>query len=141
MVAHVRRLCWIFVFALSLTVVHVAAAQGGDGANNPLPGGTTIHVVQPGETLFQIAIEYGTTVDAISGANGITDPQYITVGQRLLIPNAQLNAPGAPVTVLFRPGDSLDTLTRSYHASAGDIAASNFLTNPNQIYVGQELTI
>ena len=44
----------------------------------------TIHVVQPGENLFRIALRYGTTVQAIMAANGLTD-YNIHVGQQLRI--------------------------------------------------------
>jgi len=54
----------------------------------PLPTPTqpqyTIHVVQPGENLFRIALRYGTTVQAIMAANGLTN-YYIHVGQQLRI--------------------------------------------------------
>lgn len=33
----------------------------------------TFHVVQPGETLFRLALRYDTTVEAIMAANGLTD--------------------------------------------------------------------
>jgi polysaccharide biosynthesis protein PslG len=48
--------------------------------------GVIFHVVQEGENLFRIAELYGTTVLAIVVENNITDPNVITVGQRLRIP-------------------------------------------------------
>ncbi|MEA3460002.1 MAG: LysM peptidoglycan-binding domain-containing protein, partial [Chloroflexota bacterium] len=55
----------------------------------PLPTPTqpqyTIHVVQPGENLYRISLRYGTTVEAIMAANGLTN-YTIYVGQRLRIP-------------------------------------------------------
>ncbi len=44
-----------------------------------------VHVVQPGEWLYQIARMYGTTVQAIMTVNGLTS-SIIYPGQRLLIP-------------------------------------------------------
>lgn len=49
-------------------------------------GGGQLHTVQSGDTLFAIASQYGSTVDAIIGANGISDPNYLSVGQELHIP-------------------------------------------------------
>ncbi|MBC8253178.1 MAG: LysM peptidoglycan-binding domain-containing protein [Ardenticatenia bacterium] len=46
----------------------------------------TIHVVQPGETLSEIAEQYGVSVDALTAANGIADPHLIKIGQELIIP-------------------------------------------------------
>jgi murein DD-endopeptidase MepM/ murein hydrolase activator NlpD len=47
------------------------------------------HVVLPGETLFRIATQYGTTVNAVTGANSIGDASLIYPGQTLLIPGVQ----------------------------------------------------
>lgn len=69
-----------------------ATASGSAGSTGtttdatPEPGTTATHTVQPGETLTQIAAQYGTTAQAIMQANGIADPDYLSVGQELVIP-------------------------------------------------------
>lgn len=45
------------------------------------------HTVGGGETLFRIALNYGTTVEAIAAANGIPYPYTIFPGQQLAIPS------------------------------------------------------
>ena len=45
-----------------------------------------VHVVRAGETLLHIALRYGVDAWAIARANGITNLNYIYVGQRLIIP-------------------------------------------------------
>jgi LysM repeat protein len=47
-------------------------------------GGT--HVVQPGENLFRIGLQYGCSVSQMAAANGIVNPTYIYVGQELTVP-------------------------------------------------------
>ncbi len=123
------------------TVSSPLAALAQDAGQPPPAEGTTIHVVQRDETLFGIAMRYGTTVEAIAGANGISDPRYISVGQRLLIPNARLGVPGAPITHLVAPGDTLRTLAAAYQTTVDDIATANFVANPARLFIGQELTI
>ncbi|MEE8390973.1 MAG: PA14 domain-containing protein [Anaerolineae bacterium] len=54
------------------------------------PAGT-VHVVQRGEGLLQIALRYGVNAWTIARVNGITNLNYIYVGQRLVIPR-----PAAP---------------------------------------------
>ena len=44
------------------------------------------YVVQPGDTLTAIALEFGVTVSALAELNGIENPNVISVGQRLLVP-------------------------------------------------------
>lgn len=114
------------------------SAQGGESESQP---GTTIHIVQRDENLFRIAMRYGTTVEAISAANGISDPRTIAVGQRLLIPNAQADAPGALVTHIVQPGDTCLTLARQYQTTPAALASANGIINPALLYVGQELRI
>ena len=48
--------------------------------------GGTVHVVQPGEWVWQIARDYGVDPQDIVDANGLTDPSRISVGQELVIP-------------------------------------------------------
>lgn len=48
--------------------------------------GQRIHVVQAGETLSEIARTYGVTTEAIVQANGLDNPNAISVGQALVIP-------------------------------------------------------
>ena len=45
------------------------------------------HVVQPGETLSQIAAAYGVKMDVIARVNNISNPASIRVGQKLFIPD------------------------------------------------------
>lgn len=48
-------------------------------------GKTTTHTIQSGESLAVIANQYDTTVEAISEANDIDNPNLIQVGQKLVI--------------------------------------------------------
>jgi len=70
----------------------VPAAPGPSELPGPLadggqaPSSGRVHVVQIGETLYQIAQRYGTTVAAIVQANSIPDPDRIEVGDTLVIP-------------------------------------------------------
>lgn len=52
----------------------------------PGTGSTTTYIVKPGDTLFAIALAYGTTTNAIAALNNIWNPNLIYAGQQLLIP-------------------------------------------------------
>jgi LysM repeat protein len=56
------------------------------GGVEPAEPGPRTHVVQPGETLSQIAGRYGVTMSALQATNAIGDADSIYVGQRLTIP-------------------------------------------------------
>jgi LysM repeat protein len=75
---------------------------GGAPATSPSSGGTgqVIHVVQSGETLSSIARQYGVSEASIAAANGISDPNRIYAGQRLIIPSGG----GAAVAPVYSSG-------------------------------------
>jgi LysM repeat protein len=45
-----------------------------------------VYVIQPGDSLSAIADRFGISVEMLSQANGISDPNVIQVGQKLVIP-------------------------------------------------------
>jgi LysM repeat protein len=53
----------------------------------PTPTPAGLYVVQNGDSLSGLAEDFGTTVEEIMAANGLTDPNAIQVGQTLLIPS------------------------------------------------------
>lgn len=52
----------------------------------PTPVAVRTYVVQEGDTLAEIAQQFGTTASAIQAANDIEDPDEIIIGQTLVIP-------------------------------------------------------
>ncbi len=61
------------------------------GVENPSPvepSGTRSHVVAKGETLTQIAKQYGVTVEEIQQANKIQDAKKLQIGQTIKIPGS-----------------------------------------------------
>ncbi len=122
------------VLALMLALAAPVRAQGA-----------TVHVVQPGENLFRIALRYGVSLSALAAANGITDPNCIYAGQRLIIPDsgsapASLSTPASGTHVVQR-GENLYRIALRYGVTMSALAATNGIVNPNHIYAGQVLRI
>jgi len=88
--AHRRR-------ALPLAAALLLALGAGLGlaacASHPPPQGI-VHVVQPGDNLYRIALRYGVSVEDLAKANGIEDPRDLRVGMRLVIPGGPPPATG-----------------------------------------------
>jgi len=105
----------------------------------PLPSGQW-YIVQPGDTLYRIALKFNTTVEAIVRANNILNPWYIWVGQRLFIPSGWPTPPPGR-TYVVQPGDTLSTIALRFGTTVWAIVLANNLPNPNLIYVGQVLRI
>ena len=62
-----------------------------------------VHVVQSGDTLLGIALDYGVDVDALQTLNGIANPQSLQVGQELIIPTGEENIADVPGLLLPTP--------------------------------------
>lgn len=125
----------------------------------------TTHVIQPGDSLFRIALQYGVTVDAIVQANNIVNPNLIIAGQELIIPGVDGPASGQPapapvatvapttppatggtaveggVIHVVQPGDSLFRISLTYGVPMAAIVTANNLANASLIIAGQELFI
>lgn len=154
---HITRLAVVFLLPVLLLIA--AGAVRAD----------TVHVVQTGDSLFRISLQYGVTVDAIVEANNIVNPNLIVVGQELVIPGVDGPATGQPapttsaatavpspvattlpggataveggVLHVIQPGESLSRISLMYNVAMAEIVAANNLANPSLIVAGQELFI
>ncbi len=59
-------------------------ADGAPEAENGAPDG--IYVVQQGDTLYGIAVQFNVSMEALLETNGMDDPNMLQVGQELEIP-------------------------------------------------------
>lgn len=66
-----------------MTLRDCAAVEPVDPSTRP---SMMFYVIQPGDSLWKIARQYQTTVDALAQANQIANPDRIYIGQKLLIP-------------------------------------------------------
>jgi LysM repeat protein len=114
-----------------------AASSGGSGR---------YHTVGRGDTLYGIAIRYGTTVAAIMRANGLQS-SIIYVGQRLAISGAAgssgATSGGAATgsqTYTVQRGDTLSAIAYRHSTTVAAIMRANGLQS-SIIYVGQRLAI
>jgi LysM repeat protein len=103
------------------------------------------HVVQPGESLSEIAAAYGVTMSALMAANNIGNSDYIYSGQRLVIPggdsgySSSYSGSGSYVTV--SRGDSLSLIASLNGMTVNELMQLNGLSNPNHVWIGQRLLV
>ncbi|HAE58276.1 MAG TPA: hypothetical protein DCG54_01895 [Anaerolineae bacterium] len=79
--------------------------------NTPMPDGTIYHIVQPGETLWLIAITYNMKVADIRQLNGMSETEAIYPNEKLLLVKGTgvipTLAPATPTaTIFFTPSPS-----------------------------------
>lgn len=127
----------VVVLLLLLVAPLTAAAeplQTGGG-----PGCARFYQIQRGDTLYRIALRFGTTVPALAELNSISNPNLIFAGQIICV------RPGAPAPFGFlytiQKGDTLSAIGRRFGWSVSYLAAVNHLSDPNRIYAGQLLLI
>jgi LysM repeat protein len=71
----------------SLIYVGQRLVVPGTGAPQPQPGtDDLVHVVQPGENLFRIALKYNYDYLYLARYNNISNPSRVYVGQKIYIP-------------------------------------------------------
>ena len=93
-----------------------------------------IHVVSKGQSVFNIATTYGTTVQAIVDANELETPNQLVVGQALVI----------PIMGHFyyvQPGDTLYAIARMFGLSTQELARVNNISIDRPLDVGFRLYI
>lgn len=74
--------------AVLLGLLAVSFGPGAARAAEPAADDAVVYIVKSGDRLADIAARYNTTAAAIMEANGLTDPDVIYSGQRLIIPGA-----------------------------------------------------
>ncbi|MGE3912340.1 MAG: LysM peptidoglycan-binding domain-containing protein [Chloroflexota bacterium] len=103
------------------------------------------YTVSPGDTLYSLAQQCGTTVDAIVSANpSITNPDMIAAGSELALPTTASAGPDQNEMDTYRiqPGDTLYSIAQQHDTSVPALLESNpQIENPNTILVGQDLQI
>ncbi|GAB6098719.1 hypothetical protein JCM16358_05980 [Halanaerocella petrolearia] len=100
--------------------------------------------VRPGDTLYDLAQDYGIAVEVIRKANNL-DSTLIRPGQKLIIPRSALG--GALVTDIYniitykvQRGDTLQKLAEKFHTTVRTIKKVNKF-NGNRIKVGQKIKV
>lgn len=143
--------------AFGIATTTTADAHGAPAPKtvSPTPGakapGSGSYTVVRGDTLSAIAHRLGVSVASLAQANSLSNPNRIFVGQRLTVPSS-----GGATTVTSTPnqassaatstytvarGDTLGAIAKRFGTSVAALASANGISNPNRIWVGQQLTI
>ncbi len=113
----------------------------------PVQADSPIHVVQPGESLSQIAVRYGLRVSDLVAANGIGNTDYIYTGQQLVIPSGSgspapySSASSSDGYVTVGRGDTLSLIAALQGMSISELMSLNGLSDPNHVWIGQRLRV
>ena len=127
----------------------------------------TIHVVQPGDTLYTIAQKYGVSMEEIADANNLANIRAVMLGFPLVIPGVDgplgaptpTPAPSTPrpartysvpasavatnggVIHTVAPGDTLFSISMTYNIYMANIIEANDIANPRVLQLGSKVFI
>lgn len=94
-----------------------------------------IYIVQPGDSVYSIAQQYGVSPSRIVYDNGLLSPDGIVPGQALLILIPE-------IVHTVGQGDSIFSISAEYDISPLELLRNNpYLTNNNYLAAGQQLVI
>lgn len=117
-------------------------------AHKPLPNGDGYHIVRRGDTLSQIAKDNGLELAELLRFNGLTNSNFIWVGQKLRVTarvapvkSDKEAEPKLAIIHLFKAGDSLETLATENSTTVEAILRANGLPHEKFVWVGQRLRI
>jgi GH25 family lysozyme M1 (1,4-beta-N-acetylmuramidase)/LysM repeat protein len=131
-------------------VIHpgdVLRLPGGSVAASRPAAAVSQCVVEAGDTLSGIAVQFGVDLNALISLNGIANPNSIHPGQVLNLPVASAAAPvavsqSAGVTqCVVESGDTLSGIAAQFGVSLSQLIAANPGINPDLIHPGQVLNL
>jgi LysM repeat protein len=135
---------------------HVEVGQklkvpGQAGSSSRSSGGGAVATgrltVREGDTLSEIAVRQGMSLNQLIALNGLSKADHVEVGQTLkvtgTVATAAAPAPfrkGANVHVV-RSGESLSTIADGYGVPMSRLVAINAINDPNHVEVGTQLKL
>jgi murein DD-endopeptidase MepM/ murein hydrolase activator NlpD len=94
------------------------------------------YIVQPGDTLYGIALQFGISVEALEAANPGVDAAALAVGQALIIPGFE-GVTGTLGTHPLEPGEALDSLALRLGLKRETLIRLNRIVNPERLYINE----
>ena len=112
------------------------------GVNQMVSTASVIVTVEWGDSLSEIAEDYGVSLTSLMEANGITNANSIFEGQELKVPGVSAPLqPAGPVIVTVVSGDTLSEIASKYGVGLSVLMNENGITKADAIYIGQKIRI
>ena len=94
-----------------------------------------IHVVQPGDSMYQLAQQYGVPMERLLQDNQLPDPSQLVVGQTIVVQYPEL-------THTVKAGDSLYSIAQMHSTTAVQLLRNNpSLQGRDLLYPGQVIVV
>jgi murein DD-endopeptidase MepM/ murein hydrolase activator NlpD len=119
-----------FIFIVSATPAH---------AQTPTPPAGPVYIVQPGDTLWDIALRFNISLTDLENANP-SAAQNLMAGAQLIIPGLY-GLSGTLITTPVPFGESLRSLSRQYGLDPALLIKLNHIVSPAELYAGYNLIL
>lgn len=134
------------IYSKEIFIENSTQLPNNSNPNETINTETINYTVQSGNTLSQIALMYGTTVQELAQINNISNPNLIFPGEVLRIPTnstvaGQESRDLGSITYTVQRGNTLSQIARAYGVTVQQIVQTNNIQNPNLIFPGQKLRI
>lgn len=94
-----------------------------------------IHVVQPGDTMYRLAQQYGVPMERLLQDNQLENPAQLVVGQTIVVQYPEL-------THTVKAGDSLYSIAQMHQTTAAQLLRNNpTLQGRDLLYPGQVVVV
>ncbi len=97
-----------------------------------------VYVVAQGDSLFNIARRFNTTVVQLRALNVVGGDSDLTVGRSIIVPRVDETIFDA---VIVESGDSLYSISRRYNVSLSVLQVLNRLADPRDLTVGEAILV
>ncbi|NNJ71212.1 MAG: LysM peptidoglycan-binding domain-containing protein [Kiritimatiellales bacterium] len=115
------------------------------------PGQTEVYIVQKGDILSQLAVDFDTTTSTLVELNQLSNPDVLYVGQELRVPSGRSGAARSTTkksigavrkggTYTIQKGDTLSEIALAAGVGIDDLRALNNFKN-DKIFAGEKLDI
>jgi LysM repeat protein len=116
------------------------------GAGGGSRSGTGNYTVKAGETLSEIAVRYGTTVDRLMQLNSLRNPEDLWAGSRIQVPGAGSSSSTAArssgqANYTVKSGETLSELAERYNTSVQRLVQINNLNSPDDLWAGSRIQV
>ncbi|MBM3241637.1 M23 family metallopeptidase [Candidatus Poribacteria bacterium] len=131
---------FIFLLMTGIGILTIILSYDSDAiSTRPISSGI-YHKVSMGETAWDLARHYKTSLQAILQSNKIENPKKeVQVGTKLFIPGAKQISPQKGISYRVKSGDTVWDISERYGIPKSDILGANKLPPSGTIFPGQKL--
>ena len=126
----------LFIVTLGLLTLSFSQVS----AQETPPASGPIYIIQSGDSLSTIAARFNISLQELMDANQIENANFISVGDRLVIPGLE-GVSGILDTNILGFGETLQNISRRNQVTPEALARINRITSPSELYAGSSLIV